>query len=326
MRAQMRASDRFDRTEPWGSFAPDAGSGIRLRPDLNALPEPTPPTAKIPLETQTKHTTTARLAPIASRSAPPPSVAAPVGTQPLAVPLQRRASYPSAPPPMHPSAPPAMHSSAPPAMHPSAHPSMHPSAPPGVEPAFHAAFHAAVQASVHASVQAMLGNAMAWRAPQLAAAPTRAPARSPAPVLSPWTRTERFALFATTLVLAVIATLLAPHALGGFAPEATPVVATRTTHAATTFAATSMNAAGPASRKDPAVAAVSLASTRRAPAITAPAVVVAVAPAEAAAPAASAPSAPSDGASPDAKSASAKLEDAARSAKMLRDQLSTAVN
>lgn len=320
---QMRPAARFERTEQYGTLMPDAGSGIRVRPDMAAMAEPADTarrTAIIAPVKQTQHTATARLPPFVRESwSPPPSLSAPARTQPLTAPIARIALVAAAAPVA--TIAPVRTSSRPP-MHASARPSAPPPAVP-IHPAVHAALHAAVHASVQASVQSVLASAHLWRPPQATPAPFAPLAANPfgddtldTAVLAPaWTPAQRVYVLATAVTLAVLITLLANVALGGSA-IGTATVGARSARIAAISTETSVPTVGSASGKDVSFVAADATQVTQ--------------PAQAAARRAHVPAArttASGGAgSAGGTSSSAKLDDAARSAKMLRDQLATAVN
>jgi len=388
----MGVAERFEHTAQWGTPTPptpDAGSGIRVRPDLVELAklaqvddayaaeaddqrgENTAVMEQGQLKELTGHMGTARLAPVVRNDVwtPPPSLVGRLGTQPLARPIIPTAAVAAvaavapianggstallAPMPAtarSSSLPPAPRGSAYPPARASAYPSAPPPAPRGsvypeaaapVHPAaVHAAVAAAVHASVHASVQAMLSShLMRARASELPAPVASAPsvvagaanddADSPTPAaqkLAPaWTPAQRIYVLATSVALAVLTTLVVHLAIGE-SSGIVSVTTARTARLATLSSPTSVPTVGSASRKDvsfvaAAEAAEATTGARRTSTSARPAAPIApVGPAIRAAANGSGP------ATPAGTSSSAKLDDAARSAKMLRDQLSTAVN
>jgi hypothetical protein len=206
-----------------------------------------------------------------------------------------------------------------------------------------AAVHAAVHASVHASVQAMLSSHLVrTRAAEIAtpavaanddaekAAPVQATAAGLAPA---WTPAQRIYVLATTVALAALTTLVVHLALGNPSSDiAAATASARTARVATVTSPTSLPTVGSAPRKDAVVAAETTEGVAAAAAAAAAAQSAARRPAVR--PLAPAPvvttgrttATNGTGAGAPSGTSSAKLDDAARSAKMLRDQLSSAVN
>ena len=343
----MRARERFEHTEPWG-FSPEA-SGVRTRPDLEreiALGRETVRLEEIDVPD------TACMAPLDAPPAPPsttllaPLSAAPSSVAARAAMATRRLTRPiravSPPPPSSDrsaaaatAAPASTHLSAepltnPPALAPTLAPTPVPPSMQGYAPTNDPPLQAAVHASVYASVHAVLLAASRLSVPPPAPTATLPP---PAPASAiGWSTAQRIYVLATAVALSVMATAILFLAIGSSdAPDARGAQASRTARASGEAAATlDLSSGGSAARKAAAPVAVTdptetRPATRRA---------FAGAPVPAPAPGSPVRSAQNSGVSTTATTApppggtagSAKLGEAARSAKMLREQLNSAVN
>jgi hypothetical protein len=297
----MRARDRFEHTEPWG-FSPEA-SGVRTRPDLELEIGRARSTLKLDEldapDTQHMSPRTALLTPVKAASTAVLPPVAPAEARPTTQPLARPIRAASQPPPARSSAPPALAR---------AHTPMQP------QPPLQAAVHASVYASVHATLLA------ASQLSRVSTLPTVVPSvPPPAPAAMGWTPAQRIYVLVTAVALSVMATTIvfltmgSPDVRGSRDPHAArvPAVAVATLDTSSSGSATRKETA-PAVADSPAPQA----GPRRIPAGTAGrggsgGAVSATG------------GAPSPGTS---ASAATKLDDAARSAKMLREQLNTAVN
>lgn len=319
----MRAPYRSELTEPWG-FSPEAGSGVRVRPPLHEATLHDGPIEHDAPDTQRCWAGgTGRMAPV-EQAAPVTQALAPVtanvapirplGTTTVGIePSTQRlrpspAAQPSASPPARAAEPSTQRLTRRRRPSPAAQPSVSPPPARASQPP-PAPLEAAVHASVYASVHAVL----------LAASHlSRSPSQQPPPAAAPlgWTPAQRIYVLATAVALSVMATAIFFLALGSL--DAHGSNAPRTPRSTATAASPLDNASvGSATRKDPS------ASTDRIPVTDAPALRRAP-PSSISQGRASGPISTSG--STNAGPSSAKLDDAARSAKMLREQLSTTVN
>ena len=326
----MRSPYRSELTAPWG-FSPEAGSGVRVRPPLQ---EPTLHGEPIKHDAIDAPDTqrcwaggTERMAP-ADQAAPVTQALAPVtanvasirplGTTTVGIePSTQRlrpspAARPSASAPARASEPStqrlARRRRASPAAQPSVSPTRASQPPPTRSQPPPAPLEAAVHASVYASVHAVL----------LAASHlSRSPSPQPPPAAAPvgWTPAQRIYVLATAVALSVMATAIFFLALGSVDTHGSN--APRAPHSTATAASPlDKSSVGSAARKDPSASTdripVTDAPPRRAPASS-------ISQGRASGPI-------STGGSTNAGPTSAKLDDAARSAQMLREQLSTTMN
>ncbi|HSO37818.1 MAG TPA: hypothetical protein VLT33_35065 [Labilithrix sp.] len=296
----MRAPERFEHTEPWG-FTPE-GSGVRTRPDLELLAS-----AKAHRETQELDETppTRPSSKLTTALLPPARPTSNVSTAVLS-PLR-----PSSPPPR-----PSTQSITRPMAAPSrpSRPSL--LVPAAASPAGSldaAPLQAAVHASVYASVQAIMlaASQMPPSLPRPSALPPPA-SLLPAPASDGWSAAQRIYVLATAVALSVMATTIVFLTLGAGDVHGTTSAPRTARAAAVRVAALDTSSAA---RKEATAEAAPLPARR------------AFAPTSSAPRSSGALSTNAGGtSSPGAGPSATKLDDAARSARMLREQLNTAVN